>query len=177
MIKETAIEQFGKWVETEAIQIIKDKYGLKEFKQSSDKYSRIDGIIFYNNKLTPVQIKTRSPRILFKDISITKSQLKVYKEIAEKNGKYVCFMICDTYNEALGFDYAVYMFDFGTVKYTESNNTRKNGKELVFIKLADMKKMDILPLRFQQQLEKKHIELIRPIIDKQYVGACHTKFI
>ena len=50
MTQAESIYEFGKWVETKTIDIIRDKYGLREFKQTDDMYSRIDGIIFHNNK-------------------------------------------------------------------------------------------------------------------------------
>jgi len=176
MTQAESIYEFGKWVETKTIDIIRDKYGLREFKQTDDMYSRIDGIIFHNNKLTPIQVKTRSPRIYFKDISISLKQFEVYRNIAKLNGKYICFMICDTYNPALEFDYAVYVFDFGTIKQIGGKTTGGDGVERVYFKMSDMKKLDILPIEFQKELERKHIELIRPHIDKQYISACKTKF-
>lgn len=176
MNKQSNITEFGKWAETEVIKIIRTNYGLKEFKQTDDFYSRIDGIIFHNHKLIPVQIKVRSPRIMYKDISISLKQFEVYKDIAEKNGGYICFMISDTYNPALDFDYNVYMFDFGTIKYQPSRTTASDGEPSVYFKLDDMKKLDILPIEFQKQLEEKHIKLIRPMIDKNYIGAHKNKF-
>ena len=110
--------EYGKWVETEVFPILRTMTGFKDLTQVNEEYSRIDGVIFNNLKVTPVQIKAISPRVLYQDISIKKSQFDVYKQIAEKNGEYVGILICSIYNPAYNLDYRVYRFRFSNIKYT-----------------------------------------------------------
>jgi len=170
------IEIFGKWAELEALKIISQNLSITEMNPSVCKYSPIDAIVLQDNKLYPIQIKTRSPRALYRDISLPLKQWKNYQDIAEKNTTYECFLICDMYNPQHDIDYKMYSFDVGTVKYTNGGFSSKDGRECVFIKLRDMKEYNCFTSEFQQELELKHIELIRPGIPRRNLQFYKNKF-
>lgn len=170
------IYEFGKWAETSILKILGETFVFRELKQTNDKYCAIDGIMFHDNKLVPIQVKAQSPRILYKDVSIKASQYKNYMSIVDKNGMYICFLICSMYNPALGFDYVVHMFDYSKIKSSTQSTVYKSVEESVFFKLNQMKELDILPIEFQKELEIKHIELVRPHIDEKYRNAFKNKF-
>ena len=174
--KEEVLHDFGKWAERRLLELLASKYNLSELNSQQDKYSRIDAVLFHNYKLTPIQVKARAPRALYKDISIKRSQFDVYKQIAEKNGGYIGFFIIDTYNPEYGLDYLVYRCNFLDVKYSVGQISSRNSEEVVYIKLDDMTPMDILPIEFQKQLERKHIEMIRPKIGVKYIHLYKNKF-
>lgn len=170
------LHTFGKWAETEIMPILSKLYGFKEINQTIDKFSRIDGIIFHNLKLTPLQIKARAPRVYYQDISIPLKQFNVYKKIALKNDGYIGIFITDIYNPDYGLDYKVYQCDFNDVRYTVGTLSQFDDTPSVFIKLNDMKSLDILPEEFQRELERKHIEYIRPTISEKYISLYKNKF-
>ena len=174
--KEEPVYEFGKWAEKEALKIISQKWDITEMNPSVSKYSPIDGIIFKDNTLHPIQIKTRSPRALYRDISLPMKQWKNYQDIANKNPSYTCFMICDMYNPQHDIDYKLYSFEVSKVKYTEGGYSNTDGRSSVFIKLRDMNDHGSLNLEFQKELERKHIEMIRPQMDTTWLHLYKNKF-
>lgn len=170
------IYDYGKWVETEVFPILRTLTGFEDLTQVEEKYSRIDGVIFNNMKVTPVQIKAISPRVLYQDISIKKSQFDAYKEIAEKNGEYVGMLISSIYNPSYNLDYRVYRFKFSNIKYTTGRLSQWNSTPVVYLKLRDMEELDILPEDFQREMESKHNQHILPQVDEKYKHLYKNKF-
>jgi len=168
--------EYGKWVETEIFPILRKQRGFEDLTQVHEEYSRIDGVIFNNLKVTPVQIKAISPRVLYQDISIKKTQFDVYKEIAEKNGEYVGILISSIYNPAYNLDYRVYRFKFSNVKYQIGTLSKYDSTPTVYLKLRDMEELDILPIEFQKQMEKNHQEYIMPGVQDKYKHLYKNKF-
>lgn len=168
--------EFGKWAELEILKIISNKFNITEMNPTVSKMSAIDAIVFKDNKLYPIQIKTRSPRAIYQDISLPIKQWKNYQDIAKKNGSYTCFVVCDLYNKRYNIDYKLYSFDVSTVKHTLGDFSTHNNKQQVFIKLRDMVEIMELPIKFQRELEKKHIMMIRPNISERNLFYYENKF-
>lgn len=168
--------EYGKWVETEVFPILRTMTGFKDLTQVHEEYSRIDGVIFNNLKVTPVQIKAISPRVLYQDISIKKSQFDVYKQIAEKNGEYVGILISSIYNPAYNLDYRVYRFKFSNIKYTTGPLSKWDNTPTVYLKLRDMEEFDILPESFQREMEKRHNKYIVSGVSEKYKHLYKNKF-
>ncbi len=172
----SSIYNYGKWVETEVFPILRKLKGFEDLTQVHEEYSRIDGIIINNLKVTPLQIKAISPRVLYQDISIKKSQFDVYKQIAEKNGEYVGILISSIYNPEYNLDYRVYRFRFSNIKYTEGTLSKWNSTPTVYLKLRDMEELDILPIEFQKEMETKHNQFILPTVQDKYKHLYKNKF-
>ncbi len=175
----TNVEQkyeFGKWAELEVLKVISKKFNITEMNPTVSKMSAIDAIVFKDNKLYPIQIKTRSPRALYRDISLPIKQWKNYQDIAKKNGSYTCFVVCDLYNKRYNIDYKLYSFDVSTVKYTMGDFSSRINQQQVFVKLRDMVEIMELPIDFQQELERKHIDMIRPFISERNLTYYENKF-
>ena len=103
-------------------------------------------------------------------------QWKNYQDIANKNPSYTCFMICDMYNPQHDIDYKLYSFEVSRINYTEGGYSSTNGRSSVFIKLRDMNDHGSLNLEFQKELERKHIEMIRPQMDSTWLHLYKNKF-
>lgn len=167
---------YGKWVESNVINLIRRLPGYGDLTQILDEYSRIDAVLLRNSKLVPIQIKAISPRIFYKDISIKKSQFDAYKKIVELNGDYICFLVTSIYNKERGLDYSVFKFNFKDIPYSSGRLSKWDATPTVYLKLSDMEKLNILPITFQQEMEKLHIEFMRPSIDSNYIDLYQNKF-
>jgi len=154
------IYEYGKWVETAIFPILRKQKGFEDLTQVHEEYSRIDGVIFNNLKVIPVQIKAISPRVFYRDISIKKTQFDVYKHIAEKNGEYVGILISSIYNPQYNLDYRVYRFKFSNIQHTIGTLSKWDSTPTVYIKLSDMEELNILPDDFQREMEKRHNKYI-----------------
>jgi len=170
------VYEYGKWVETEIFPILRKQKGFEDLTQVHEEYSRIDGVIFNNLKVTPVQIKAISPRVLYQDISIKKSQFDVYKQIAEKNGEYVGILISSIYNPKYNLDYRVYRFRFSNIKYSIGNFSQWDSTPTVFIKLSNMEELDILPEDFQREMEIRHNKYVVSNIGEKWKHLYKNKF-
>lgn len=171
------IYEFGKWVETTVIHIIKDHYGFDEFVPTDHIYSDLDGMILNNRRIIPAQIKAISPRCIHQDISISTHQYEKYKHIASLNGHYYCFLVSCCYNPNFNLDYNLYLFDFAKVdSYKKSAFSNSDRTAVHYIKLSDMKlEPNVLDESFQRQLEHQHKHYMKPHIT-DYDTWYKTKF-
>lgn len=158
------IYEFGKWVETNVIPIISEKFNM-EVVQTADKFCDIDAMIYRFPSVHPCQFKAYSPRIFYKDISMKLSMYNRYLKIAEANNGYKVFQVNTIYNPSFKLDYKVYSFDVLNIEPTFSTFSNTDDRAVAYFKYTDMKEMDILPLNFQREMEKLKFELNPPSAD------------
>jgi len=167
------IYEFGKWVETEVIDILSKHYNV-EILQTKGKFSSIDAMMFKDNMVYPCQIKAYAPRVVFRDISIPFHMYEKYKMISDKNHGYKIFQVNTAYNTNKALDYCIYGFDIKDTVPTISNFSNHDSKQHAFFKYNQMVKLDILPLYFQEQMEILKYQLNPP--SPQYEKLYHKKF-
>lgn len=160
----SGIYEFGKWVETNVIPIISNKFNT-EVVQTADKFCDIDAMIYKYPSVYPCQFKAYAPRIFYKDISMKLSTYNKYLKIAESNNGYKIFQVNTIYNPQFKLDYKVYTFDIINTEPTFSSFSANDDRAVAYFKYSDMKELDILPLDFQREMEKLKFELNPPSPD------------
>lgn len=165
--------QYGKEVEKVVISLLK-KRGYTTYHQSEDEYAKnIDGMILLDNSMIPIQIKAKSPLLMFGGgFGIEHDQWNRYQEFTKRHPEFKLYIFTTTYNPQLKWDYVIYEKEVSKMIPLNSDS------KFIYFKLSMMNPSDIyIDDSVQEKIEILHRKFIRPYLKEVTLNTCKNKFL